>query len=36
VRKEVFKEICQLHGAELVQQVGKIGVLYRYSDKERK
>lgn len=28
-RKALLNEICQIHSAELIQQVGKIGVVYR-------
>jgi RNA-binding protein len=34
VRRALFHEISQLHGAALIQQVGKIGVLFRKSDKK--
>jgi len=33
VRKAMLQEICKIHHAELVQAVGKIGVLYKVSDK---
>lgn len=29
VRRELYAEICKIHQAELVQQIGCIGVLYR-------
>jgi RNA-binding protein len=29
VRRELFAEICEYHHAELVQQIGCVGVLYR-------
>jgi RNA-binding protein len=29
VRRELFAQICELHHAELVQQIGSIGVLFR-------
>ena len=29
IRRAIFAEICQVHQAELVQVVGKIGVIYR-------
>jgi RNA-binding protein len=32
-RRALFAEICELHQADLVQTVGKIGVIYRVSDK---
>lgn len=35
LRRELFAEIAQIHGADIVQQVGKIGVLFRFSDKEK-
>lgn len=34
-RRNMFDEICDVHHAELVQQVGKIGVVYRVSDKQK-
>jgi RNA-binding protein len=33
LRRALFAEIAELHGAEIVQQVGKMGVLFRVSDK---
>jgi RNA-binding protein len=33
IRRALYAEIVELHHAELVQQVGKIAVLYRISDK---
>jgi RNA-binding protein len=33
-RRAIFLEICEKHQAELVQSVGKMGVLYRKSDKQ--
>jgi RNA-binding protein len=36
VRRALYAEIVALHHAELVQQVGKIAVLYRISDKVQK
>ncbi len=32
LRKELFAEICQIHGAELVQMTGCVGVLYRQNE----
>jgi RNA-binding protein len=29
VRRQWFAEICKTHGAELIQQIGCVGVLYR-------
>jgi RNA-binding protein len=29
LRKALFIEVCELHQAELIQVVGKIGVIYR-------
>lgn len=29
VRRAWYAEICKIHGAELVQQIGCVGVLYR-------
>jgi RNA-binding protein len=34
-RRETFAEICAHHHAELIQVVGKIGILYRVSDKDK-
>lgn len=34
LRRALFAEISESHQAELIQMVGKIGVLYRKSDKE--
>jgi RNA-binding protein len=36
IRRGLYAEIAELHHAEIVQQVGKIGVLYRFSDKVKK
>jgi RNA-binding protein len=33
-RRALYAEILEVHHAELVQQIGKVGVLYRVSDKE--
>lgn len=33
-RRALLTEICETHNAELVQCVGKVGVLYRPSDKK--
>lgn len=29
VRRELYAQICEIHGAELVQQIGCVGVLFR-------
>ena len=36
VRRAFYAEIVELHHAEIVQQVGKMAVLYRISDKVKK
>jgi RNA-binding protein len=36
IRRALYAEIVALHHAEIVQQVGKIGVLFRVSDKVKK
>lgn len=32
LRKSLFAEICEAHKAELVQVVGKVGVIYRANE----
>jgi RNA-binding protein len=32
-RKEILEQISKVHKAELIQRVGKVGVIYRKSDK---
>ena len=34
-RRTLFAEICKAHRAELVHVVGKIGIIYRKSDKDK-
>lgn len=34
LRRELFAEICQTHHAELIQQIGKIGVIYRKNEEK--
>ncbi|MDR3491693.1 MAG: ribosome assembly RNA-binding protein YhbY [Gammaproteobacteria bacterium] len=34
LRKELFAEICKEHHADLVQMVGKVGVIYREKPEE--